>query len=114
MAESRLTSTALLFGVCSARGALTRMSHLLKPCAEKRLMRTITKWGGFLAMASLTMLGLGSSPSAAQDTKPPATPPPGNRMFRVLPGESVNEAAKNAAMTAQALAAEDAYKDSPN
>jgi len=35
-------------------------------------------------------------------------------MFRVLPGETVNQAAKNAAAGAQAYAAEDAYKDGFN
>jgi len=77
-------------------------------------MRTFTKWGGLVAMAGLIVLGSGSSRSTGQDSKTPATPPSANKMFRVLPGETVNQAAKNAAMTAQALGAEDAYKDSPN
>lgn len=82
-------------------------------------MFTFSMRSGVRTLVSLVVGGLVISLGAAQETPPKqptgdASKPQGNQVFRVLPGDNVNKAAKNAAMQAQAYAAESAYRQGFN
>lgn len=91
-------------------------SNLYNPFIETPAMFTFTKWIAAAVLAGLIVME-GGVPSAdaqpnGKDKLPP--PPQANKMFRLLPGDDVNAAAKAAAIAAQSYAAEDAYRDTYN